>query len=141
MTRRVVADTAVVTSRRLPSGLGYIRLTLWKSPIRKQFKKALDREYVEAGLELSEPPQISEKPGPPLDASVLISEAELKAATGYEGKFTVEKLADLPQSHTYDSRHFRAVDKPESFDAALRAWKLPTAAAAEARYAAIRRET
>ena len=41
LTRRIVPDTAVVTSRRLPSGLGYIRLTLWKSPIRKQFKKAL----------------------------------------------------------------------------------------------------
>lgn len=42
LTRRVVPDAAVVTSRRLQSGVGYIRLTLWKSPIRKQFKKALD---------------------------------------------------------------------------------------------------
>ena len=41
--RRIVSDTAVVTSRRLGSGLGYIRLTLWKSPIRKQFKKALEQ--------------------------------------------------------------------------------------------------
>lgn len=41
--RRIVSDTAEVTSRRLTSGLGYIRLTLWKSPIRKQFKKALER--------------------------------------------------------------------------------------------------
>jgi len=43
LTRRIVADTAEVTSRRLPSGYGYIRLTLWKSPIRKQFKKALEQ--------------------------------------------------------------------------------------------------
>ena len=43
LTRRVVSDTAVVTSRRLSSGFGYIRLTLWKSPIRKQFKKALEQ--------------------------------------------------------------------------------------------------
>lgn len=42
LTRRIVADTAVVTSRRLPSGFGYIRLTLWKSPIRKHFKRALE---------------------------------------------------------------------------------------------------
>ncbi|HJZ69295.1 MAG TPA: S41 family peptidase, partial [Blastocatellia bacterium] len=42
LARRVVPDTAVVTSRRLQSSVGYIRLTLWKSPIRKQFKKALD---------------------------------------------------------------------------------------------------
>lgn len=41
--RRTVSDTAVVTSRRLASGFGYIRLTLWKSPIRKQFKKALEQ--------------------------------------------------------------------------------------------------
>ena len=102
-------------------------------------KKALDRELVEAGLELSEPPRTAEKPGPPLDASVLLAEAELRAATGYTGKFTVEKLADLPTSSSYDSRHFKAVDKPESYDAAIRVWKLPAAAAAEARYDAIRR--
>lgn len=41
LTRRVVPDTPAVTSRRLPSGVGYIRLTLWKSPIRKDFKRAL----------------------------------------------------------------------------------------------------
>lgn len=41
LTRRVVPDKAVVASRRLASGLGYIKLTLWKSPIRKDFKKAL----------------------------------------------------------------------------------------------------
>ena len=42
LSRRIVSDTAVVTSRRLASGLGYIKLTLWKSPVRKQFKKALE---------------------------------------------------------------------------------------------------
>jgi carboxyl-terminal processing protease len=40
--RRIVSDNAAVTSRRLPTGFGYVRLTLWKSPIRKQFKKALE---------------------------------------------------------------------------------------------------
>jgi carboxyl-terminal processing protease len=40
--RRIVSDNAAVTSRRLKSGFGYVRLTLWKSPIRKQFKKALE---------------------------------------------------------------------------------------------------
>jgi carboxyl-terminal processing protease len=43
LARRVVPDDAVVTSRRLPSGVAYIKLTLWKSPIRKQFKKALEQ--------------------------------------------------------------------------------------------------
>lgn len=43
LTRRVVPDSAVVISRRLPSDYGYIRLTLWKSPIRKDFKHALEQ--------------------------------------------------------------------------------------------------
>jgi carboxyl-terminal processing protease len=43
LARRIVKDNAVVNSRKLPSGFGYIRLTLWQSPIRKQFKKALEQ--------------------------------------------------------------------------------------------------
>jgi carboxyl-terminal processing protease len=50
LTRHIVADTAVVTSRRLPSGFGYIRLTLWQSPIRKRFKKALEQFRDAPGL-------------------------------------------------------------------------------------------
>jgi len=40
LTRRIVSDVAQVTSRRLPSGMGYIRLTLGKSPAHKEFKRA-----------------------------------------------------------------------------------------------------
>ena len=43
LTRRIVSESATVSSRVLPSGFGYIRLTLWKSPVYKDFKKALDR--------------------------------------------------------------------------------------------------
>jgi carboxyl-terminal processing protease len=43
LTRRVVSDSAMVSSRVLPSGFGYIRLNLWKSPVYKEFKRALDR--------------------------------------------------------------------------------------------------
>ena len=42
LTRRFVRDVAHVISRRLPSGIGYIRLTLWKSPAHKEFKRALE---------------------------------------------------------------------------------------------------
>ena len=42
LTRLIVADTAKVSSRRLPSGYGYIKLTLWKSPVNKEFKRALE---------------------------------------------------------------------------------------------------
>lgn len=47
LARRVVPDTPVVTSRRLQSGPGYVKLTLWKSPVRKDFKKAL-KQLVDA---------------------------------------------------------------------------------------------
>jgi carboxyl-terminal processing protease len=40
--RRVVDDTAKVSSKRLPSGIGYIKLNLWKSPVQKDFKRALE---------------------------------------------------------------------------------------------------
>lgn len=42
LTRRIVPDVAQVISRRLPSGVGYIRLTLWKAPAHKEFKRALE---------------------------------------------------------------------------------------------------
>ena len=42
LTRLTVSDNARVTSRRLPSGYGYIKLTLWKSPVHKEFKRQLE---------------------------------------------------------------------------------------------------
>jgi hypothetical protein len=53
--------------------------------------------------------------------------------TGYAGKFEVGKLTDLASTEFYDSRHFKAAGKPESFDVALRVWLLG-AAGAEAQY-------
>ena len=50
LTRRVVRDVASVTSNRLKSGIGYIKLTLWKSPVRKQFKNALKQLSDAPGL-------------------------------------------------------------------------------------------
>src|SRR5262249_34684814 len=67
-----------------------------------------------------------------------LSEDELRATTGYKGVFSVLRLGDLPQSPTYDSKHFRAEGKPESFDAAVRVWKLPRGAAQ--RYEALLKE-
>jgi carboxyl-terminal processing protease len=42
LTRALVSDSAKVTARMLPSGIGYIKLTLWKSPVNKEFKRALE---------------------------------------------------------------------------------------------------
>ncbi|MGZ3441390.1 MAG: carboxypeptidase-like regulatory domain-containing protein [Polyangia bacterium] len=104
-------------------------------------KRALGSEVVEASLELTSGPSkptaesaVAEPVGaPPLDAAVLLSVDELRAVTGYAGAITVEKLSDLPTTPSYDSRHFKATGRPETFDAALRVWKL-SATAAEARY-------
>ncbi len=105
-------------------------------------RRAMAGEIVQASLELGGAASV--EPGqpqkPPLDASPLLSLDELRAVTSFEGDFTVERLADLPQTSTYDSKHFRATGKAESFDAAIRVWKLSTPDAAEARYATLLKE-
>lgn len=68
-----------------------------------------------------------------LDATPLLSEDEVRGVTGYSGSFEVGKLGDLPSTEFYDSRHFKAIGKPESYDMGLRVWRLG-AAAAEAQY-------
>jgi hypothetical protein len=64
----------------------------------------------------------------PLDVSKLLSDDEIRAVTGYVGKFEDGKLTDLPTTEFYDSRHFKALGKPESFDVGLRVWRLGSAA-------------
>jgi hypothetical protein len=41
----------------------------------------------------------------------------------------VGKLADRATSDVYDSRHFKAVDKPETHDVGLRVWAIGSEAA------------
>jgi hypothetical protein len=65
----------------------------------------------------------------PLDVSKLLADDEIRAVTGYVGKFEDGKLTDLPSTEFYDSRHFKAVGKSESYDVGLRVWRLGTAAA------------
>jgi len=64
----------------------------------------------------------------PLDVSKLLSDEEIRGVTGYVGKFEDGKLTDLPTTEFYDSRHFKALGKPESFDVGLRVWRLGPAA-------------
>ncbi len=68
-------------------------------------------------------------PFTPLDISRLLSDDEIRGVTGYAGKFEDGKLTDLPTTEFYDSRHFKALGKPESYDVGLRVWRLGTAAA------------
>jgi hypothetical protein len=68
-----------------------------------------------------------------LDVTPLLSEDELRGVTGYAGEFEVGKLKDLPTTDFYDSRHFKARGQPETWDVAVRVWRLGTAGA-EAQY-------
>jgi hypothetical protein len=67
--------------------------------------------------------------GAPLDVSHLLTDDEIRGVTGYVGKFEDGKLSDLPTTEFYDSRHFKATGKAESFDVGLRVWRLGNAAA------------
>jgi hypothetical protein len=68
----------------------------------------------------------SELPSPAtadLDVSVLLTTDEVRTVTGYEGVFTIGRLAGK-RSRSYDTLHLRAVDKPERYDVAVRVWRL-----------------
>jgi len=64
-----------------------------------------------------------------LDVSALLTESDVRGVTGFAGVLEVERLADLPTTEFYDSRHFKATGLPETWDVALRVWRLGQAAA------------
>jgi hypothetical protein len=74
-----------------------------------------------------------------LDIGGLLTDDEIRGVTGYVGAFEKEKLTDLPTTEFYDSRHFKAVNRAESYDVGLRVWRLGPAAA-DAQYQKLRRE-
>lgn len=65
-----------------------------------------------------------------LDAGVLLSSDEVRAVTGYEGRFSVERLPG-ERSGLYDTLHLRALEKPERYDVAIRLWRGPPPTLAE----------
>lgn len=71
--------------------------------------------------------------GPYLVAAQLLSEADIKARTRYDGSFETGPLSDEADTATYSSQHYKAMGRAESWDVALRMWRL-TAAAAQERY-------
>lgn len=74
-----------------------------------------------------------------LDITPLLTDDEIRGVTGYVGTFEDGKLADLPTTEFYDSRHFKAKDRPENYDVGLRVWRLgPTAA--EVQYQKLQRD-
>jgi len=61
--------------------------------------------------------------GEKLDASKLLSAADVKLLTGFEGAFDAGELGDEPSSASYDTVHLQARGKDESYDLALRLWR------------------
>lgn len=66
-------------------------------------------------------------------AARLIAPEDVKGVTGFDGNFETGPLGDEPDTAQYSSFHLRALDRPESFDVALRLWKLDPADA-QSRY-------
>jgi hypothetical protein len=93
---------------------------------------SLELEGTAPGAAAEGPAEVAAGPKK-LDATPLLSEDEVRGVTGYAGKFEIGRLTDLPSTEFYDSRHFKAAGKPESYDVALRVWLLG-AAGAESQY-------
>jgi hypothetical protein len=69
--------------------------------------------------------------GPYLVAAQLLSEADIKARTRFDGTFETGPLGDEPDTATYSSQHFKALGRGETFDIALRMWRADPGAAQE----------
>jgi hypothetical protein len=67
--------------------------------------------------------------GPYLVAAQLIRPEEITAETRFDGKFETGPLGDEPDTATYSSQHFRALGRNESFDIAIRLWRVGPSAA------------
>ncbi|HEX2690856.1 MAG TPA: hypothetical protein VHN14_29790 [Kofleriaceae bacterium] len=64
-------------------------------------------------------------------AAQLLTEADIKARTKYDGGFETGPLSDEPDTATYSSQHFKALGRPETWDVALRLWRLDPGKAQE----------
>ncbi|MEO5767959.1 MAG: hypothetical protein ABIS92_06375, partial [Polyangia bacterium] len=78
-------------------------------------------------------------PAAMLEISGLLSDDEIKGVTGFMGAFEDGKLADLPTTEFYDSRHFKAKGQSENYDVGLRVWRLGSTAA-EVQYQKLQHE-
>jgi len=64
-------------------------------------------------------------------AAQLLAEADIKARTKYDGGFETGPLSDEPDTAIYSSQHFKALGRPETWDVALRLWRLEPGKAQE----------
>jgi hypothetical protein len=64
-------------------------------------------------------------------AAQLLNGEDIKKRTKYDGTFETGPLSDEPDTATYSSQHFKAIGRPETWDIALRMWKLEPGKAQE----------
>lgn len=64
-------------------------------------------------------------------AAQLLTESDIKARTRYDGGFETGPLSDEPDTANYSSQHFKAQGRPETWDVALRLWRLDPGQAQE----------
>ena len=69
--------------------------------------------------------------GPYVVAAQLLTDADIKARTKYDGQFETGPLSDEPDTAVYSSQHFKALNRPETWDIAIRVWRLEPAKAQE----------
>lgn len=69
--------------------------------------------------------------GPFVVAAQLLTGADIKARTKYDGQFETGPLADEPDTAIYSSQHFKALGHAESWDVAIRMWHVEPGAAQE----------
>jgi hypothetical protein len=64
-------------------------------------------------------------------AAQLLSDADIKSRTKFDGQFETGPLSDEPDTATYSSQHFKALNRPETWDVAIRMWRLEPGKAQE----------
>jgi hypothetical protein len=62
-------------------------------------------------------------------AAQLITAADITGRTRFDGTFETGPLGDEPDTGTYSSQHFKALGRAESWDVAVRMWRLGPAGA------------
>ncbi len=71
----------------------------------------------------------ADRVGPYLVAAQLLTAADISARTKYDGTFETGPLSDEPDTSIYSSQHYKALNRNESWDVAVRMWRLDPAAA------------
>lgn len=140
---------------RFPQGESHARhlVFLGASP---QLRRAAQAEIVQAALELGEraaatknPVAPEDRPPPPSAESEptlpmrFLSRSDVEEWAAQAGGTRTYVLAPLPTATSEltagsESVHYRAQDSAETWDAALRVWRLPSGAAAKALFARLR---